>query len=179
MLTALYCRSSFASLTTRAYALPLANPLRNSVPCSRLFSSAADPNKAETPTAEKSEEETETMKEASKEEIEYNQAVGALKKAEEDAKNIHRTLLMKYADAENKRRQRVEELKKLDSKHISAFGQKVSTIYESLSIVCGTAQKKAEALSADEKVKSFTEGLVMTHGIMKNILSKHNIIKSE
>ena len=103
----------------------------------------------------------------------------ALSKAENESKAVHRKLLLKYADAENKRRERVEELKKLDAKYISAFGQKVSAIYESLSKVCEAAQKKAEAPNADEKVKSFTEGLVMTQGIMKNILSKHNIIKSQ
>lgn len=147
----------------------------------RYYSSAADANKAENPAADKPEKEevSEAPTEASSEEVEYKHAVEALQKAENDAKNIHRKLLLKYADAENRRRERVEELKKLDAKYISAFGEKVSSIYESLSKVCAAAQKKAEAPSAEEKVKSFTEGLVMTQGIMKNILSKHNIIKSE
>ena len=100
-----------------------------------------------------------------------------IEKFEQDAKDMHRKLLLKYADAENKRRERVDEIKKRDAKYISAFGLKVSAIYESLSKVCDLSQGKASAPNADEKVKSFTEGLVMTRDIMKNILEKHNIVK--
>jgi molecular chaperone GrpE (heat shock protein) len=94
---------------------------------------------------------------------------------ENNLKSTHHKLLLKYADAENKRRDRLADLKKKDSSHISKFGDKVSGIYRSLEEVCTIAQERAKSPGAEEKVKSFSEGLFMTRDIMKGILSKHNI----
>ena len=98
-----------------------------------------------------------------------------LEKSQETARELHHKLLLKYADAENKRRERSAELKKRNAKNIASFGEKTLSIYESLAKVCDLAQEKAKLPDAEEKVKSLSEGLVMTRDIFKNILSKHNI----
>ena len=144
----------------------------------RLFSSSKGAENVEADAKPEEKVKPEETAEKIAEDTEYAQAVESLKKAESDSKSFHHRLLLKYADAENKRRERVEELKKLDSKHITAFGDKVKAIYDSLENVCATAKVKSDAPTADEKVKSFSEGLMMTRDIMKNILVKHNIVKS-
>ncbi len=109
----------------------------------------------------------------------YIKAAEELQNLENSAKDLHRELLLKYANAENKRRERVEEVKRRDAQYISKFGEKTLNIYESLGKVCELAQQKANASDADEKVKSLAEGLVMTHGIMKNILNKHGLMNGK
>ena len=104
----------------------------------------------------------------------YQKAVADLDTAEVTIRKLHGELLLKYADAENVRRERASELKKRDLGNIKVFGGKTGTIFESLDKVCTTANEKA-AKSDDEKVKSLAEGLSMTRDIMKNILEKHNI----
>ena len=122
-------------------------------------------------------EEQAPPEESEVENKEYKAALEKLEKLQTEYNATHRKLLLKYADAENKRRERVEEVKKRDAKYIKSFGEKVQEIHESLNKVCELSQAKASLPDADEKVKSFTEGLVMTRGIMKNILVKHNIVK--
>jgi molecular chaperone GrpE (heat shock protein) len=123
------------------------------------------------------EDEPGPSEESEIENKEYKAALEKLEKLQAEVDASHRKLLLKYADAENKRRERVEEIKNRDAKYIKSFGEKVQEIHESLNKVCELSQSKASLLDADEKVKSFTEGLVMTRGIMKNILVKHNIVK--
>jgi molecular chaperone GrpE (heat shock protein) len=91
---------------------------------------------------------------------------------------LHHKLLLKYADAENVRRERVNDVKRRDAQYIAKFGDKVGDIYDSLVKVCDFASGKAAVPNVDEKVKSLTEGLVMTKGLMRNILEKHNIRKN-
>ena len=107
----------------------------------------------------------------------YLKVVQQLEQTQGSITNLHRELLLKYANAENKRRERIEEIKRRDTQHISKFGDKTLKIYESLVKVCDQAQQKAAATDADDKVKSLAEGLVMTQGIMRNILSKHGIMQ--
>jgi molecular chaperone GrpE (heat shock protein) len=146
----------------------------------RYCGSAPSKDNPDAPPAEESTKgEAAEKPDEMDEDLEYKQAAEAMSKAETQAKSLHHSLLLKYADAENKRRERVEELKKLDSKHVVAFGNKVSAIFDSLCNVCETAKAKADAPSAGEKVKSLTEGLTMTRDIMRNILVKHNIVKSD
>jgi molecular chaperone GrpE (heat shock protein) len=161
---------SWGQLSKKAQYIPHA-PFRGF--CSK--SNAADDSDAKQSSDTEAQDAPQT--DSTPEDREYAQALEALQKAEQEAKSLHRNLLLKYADAENKRRERVEDIKKLDTKHVSAFGKKVSEIFESLTKVCDTAQSKAAAPTAGEKVKSFSEGLVMTRDIMKNILAKHSILK--
>ena len=107
----------------------------------------------------------------------YLKAVNELDQVQTSITNLHRELLLKYANAENKRRERIEEIKKRDAQHITKFGQKTLKIYESLVKVCDQAQAKSSLSDADDKVKSLAEGLVMTQGIMRNILTKHGIMQ--
>ena len=106
---------------------------------------------------------------------ELTRASAELEKAQATVKELHHKLLLKYANAENKRRERSDEIRRRNSKNILTFGQKTLGIYESLAKVCDLAQDKANLPEAEEKVKSLSEGLVMTRDIFKNILSKHNI----
>ena len=107
----------------------------------------------------------------------YSKASKEYEELEGSVRDLHRQLLLKYANAENKRRERLDEIKKRDTQHISNFGEKTVAIYESLVKVCELAKEKSIAPDADDKVKSLSEGLVMTQGIMKNILTKHGIMK--
>lgn len=105
----------------------------------------------------------------------YNKAARELETSQQLVKDLHHQLLLKYANAENTRRERVAEIKRRGDKHISQFGEKIGSIYESLAKVCATAQTRSSAPDATDKVKAFTEGLTMTQGIFKNVLEKHNI----
>ncbi len=107
----------------------------------------------------------------------YLKVVQELEQVQSSITNLHRELLLKYANAENKRRERIEEIKRRDAQHISKFGEKTLKIYESLVKVCDQAQSKSSLSDADDKVKSLAEGLVMTQGIMRNILTKHGIMQ--
>ena len=148
---------------------------------SRCFSGEAKPeNPVSTDGAEAQSEENLADKPVPEGTVdEYTKAAEGLTKAETSLKELHHKLLLKYADAENKRRERVEELKKRDAVYVKKMGEKTVEIYESLKGVCQLAQKKAANKTADDKVKSLSEGLVMTHGLMKNILSKHNVVIKE
>jgi molecular chaperone GrpE (heat shock protein) len=110
---------------------------------------------------------------------EYEIAVASLKKSESLSNELHRNLLFKYAEAENKRRERLEEIKRRDAKYIQSFADKTLSIYGSLEKVCTLAQAKSQEDGSSEKVRSLAEGLVMTRDIMKNILSKHNVVSSK
>ena len=107
----------------------------------------------------------------------YLKVVQELEQIQVSITNLHRELLLKYANAENKRRERIEEIKRRDAQHISKFGEKTLKIYDSLVKVCDLAQSKSSLSDADDKVKSLAEGLVMTQGIMRNILTKHDIMQ--
>lgn len=98
-----------------------------------------------------------------------------LKQAEASLKSTHHQLLLKYAEAENKRRERQGEIKKRDTANVSKFAEKVADIFASLEDVCTVAASKIQAESTEERVKSLSEGLFMTRDIMKNILAKHNV----
>ena len=98
-----------------------------------------------------------------------------LKQAEASLNSSHHQLLLKYAEAENKRRERLGEIKKRDTANVSKFAEKVADIYASLEDVCMVAASKKQAESREERVKSLSEGLFMTRDIMKNILAKHNV----
>jgi len=143
---------------------------------SRYFGSSSGSPKSDDQTTEKSSQSTSEKAEEDISADSYSKAMDDLKNVENSAKDLHRQLLLKYANAENTRRERLEEVRRRDAQHISKFGEKVSTIYESLDKVCELAKAKAESSDADEKVKSLAEGLIMTRGIMKNILSKHGIM---
>lgn len=108
----------------------------------------------------------------------YQKALEEIETAELSARQLHGDLLRKYASAENKRRERSTEISKRNAQNIKAFASKSSLIFDSLGRVCELAQAKAKAPGVDEKVKSLAEGLTMTHGIMNNILEKHNISNS-
>jgi molecular chaperone GrpE (heat shock protein) len=105
----------------------------------------------------------------------FTKKCAELKSAEAQVKGLHHKLLLKYADAENKRRERVSEIKRRSEKRVAEFGQKIVSIQESLSKVCNIAQARSDAADSSDKVKSLAEGLVMTRGILKNVLEKHNI----
>ena len=174
MLTSLR-RGSFFS-TSRGYSRCLV--------CSntrgRNFFSSTPNDKAASPESEKTTD-SQSNEEKVVEDVSsdpYNKAIHELENLENSAKDLHRQLLLKYANAENKRRERLEEVKRRDAQHISKFGEKSLKIYESLGKVCDQAKEKAATGDADEKVKSLAEGLVMTHGIMKNILAKHGLVNS-
>lgn len=174
-------RRSLSILARSAAGIPRNNGVyfRHSIG-QRFCGSASAKDQSEASDTEKTKlEETSAKPEEIDEDSEYHQATEALAKAEAQAKALHHNLLLKYADAENKRRERVEELKKLDARHVTGFGNKVSAIYDSLCKVCETAKAKSEAPSAEDKVKSLSEGLMMTRDIMKNILVKHSIVKSD
>jgi molecular chaperone GrpE (heat shock protein) len=159
--------------------LPIQLTTRSLFQGSQLVRSKADESGKGSSGSEKvSEEQSAEPSAQSNDEVDGRTKIQTqIQKLESEGKDMHRKLLLKYADAENKRRERVDEIKKRDAKYISAFGGKVSAIYDSLSKVCELSETKASAPNADEKVKSFAEGLVMTRGIMKNILEKHNIGK--
>ncbi len=105
----------------------------------------------------------------------YSKAVKELEVSQQLVKDLHNQLLLKYADAENKRRERLADLKRRGNKHIAHFGEKIALIHESLENVCDKATKRSHAPESSDKVKAFTEGLTMTQGIFKNVLEKHNI----
>ena len=149
---------------------------------SRTFHSAK--GKAESEATETLEKES--VPEAESKEAEevstpvddaYAAAMKEYEAVELEAKKLHGDLLLRYANAENKRRERNTEIKRRDGLNISSFGNKATSIFASLDKTCELADKKANALEADVKVKSLAEGLRMTRGIMKNILVKHNISK--
>lgn len=110
---------------------------------------------------------------------EYDSAIASLRKSEALSNELHRSLLFKYAEAENKRRERLEEIKRRDAKYIQSFAEKTLSIYGSLDKVCTLAQSKSQVDGSSEKVRSLAEGLVMTRDIMKNILSKHNVVSNK
>jgi len=73
----------------------------------------------------------------------YAMAVKAYEAAEREGKKLHGELLLRYADAENKRRERTAELKRRDAYNISAFGAKTMSICYSSDKTCELAEKKS------------------------------------
>ena len=145
----------------------------------RLFSGSSDEKKVDiVDEASPSENKTADKTESPVEE-DNSKRMESLNKSESLANELHRNLLFKYAEAENKRRERLDEIKRRDAKYIKSFAEKTLSIYESLDKVCTLAESKAKVDGANEKVKSFTEGLVMTRCIMRNILAKHNVVASK
>lgn len=69
-------------------------------------------------------------------------AQDSLKQAEASLNSSHHQLLLKYAEAENKRRERLGEIKKRDTANVSKFAEKVADIYASLEDVCMVAASK-------------------------------------
>lgn len=149
----------------------------------RFFSSPESASKKAVPKEDANDEVTPESPagevRATEETPEYEKVVESVKKSEAEVVELHRKLLFKYAEAENKRRERLEEIKRRDTKHIASFAEKALGIFDSLEKVCTLAQSKAGVAGANDKVKSFSEGLVMTRDIMRNILSKHNVVSKK
>jgi len=144
-------------------------------PSTRGFFSQGSPKKENNDNAVPESKASEEPEEQTPADVKLTEVSEKLDNMENEYKSLHHKLLLKYADAENLRRDRINDVRKRDSQYIAKFGDKVSDIYESLSKICDFANKKAAAQEAEEKVRSLTEGLVMTRGLMKNILEKHNI----
>lgn len=127
-------------------------------------------NDDSTPEAQDTRDEQKLMDEN------YSKTLKELETSQMLAKDLHHQLLLKYADAENKRRDRLAEIKRRGDRQMSQFGGKIAIIYESLAKVCESASASSKSPDASDKVKALTEGLSMTRGIFKNVLEKHNII---
>jgi molecular chaperone GrpE (heat shock protein) len=174
LITAMFMRRSFIWIPARA-----ASFKRSDQPIRQFFTQGAPKSDASGKiTSESESQEHEEKDRASDDETKITEADETLKKLEVEQKSLHHKLLLKYADAENVRRERVNDVKRRDAQYIAKFGDKVGDIYDSLVKVCDFASGKAAVPNVDEKVKSLTEGLVMTKGLMRNILEKHNIRKN-
>ena len=151
------------------------------VPRRRFSRSATGGGQAKQQDEENLQSHEESVPEPEQAEVSADEAkaLDDLQKSEVTVKELHHKLLLKYADAENKRRERSVELKRRDAANIKLFADKTYGIYDSLESVCKIATEKAADPTADEKVKSFAEGLSMTRGIMKNILAKHNVVSNK
>ena len=176
------CRRSYAVASISRSFLPAVKPLPLvGVPRRRFAGSATGNGHGKEQDEDNLQSHEESVPEPEQAEVSTDEAkaLDDLQKADATVKELHHKLLLKYADAENKRRERSAELKRRDAVNIKLFADKTYGIYESLESVCKIATEKAADPTADEKVKSFAEGLSMTRGIMRNILAKHNVVSNK